>query len=218
MYSLAEAYLPLKFESDRNIEILCTLRGSKQMPTRQRVQDWIAEYGVSREITNIVTKQLTKSSRTVVDKRYFQNMYNAKFIVTVNPAHWEGDFRLWEAMASGALIFVDRLFTPYQYPLLGGEHVIFYANNNKTDLYHKLDYYREHPTEARKIATQGYLHAMKYHRTINLADYVLRSLHLKMAMKHHPKTAKRVLNYTYTAQELLDYARELEPFYKSHPW
>ena len=36
--------------------------------------------------------------------------------------------------------------------------------------------------EARKIAINGYLHTMKYHRTVNLVDYVLRSAHLKRAI------------------------------------
>lgn len=51
-------------------------------------------------------------------------------------------------------------------------------NMNKTDLFEKLDNYRYHQDQARKIAMQGYLHAMKYHRAVNLIDYVFRvSLH-----------------------------------------
>lgn len=32
---------------------------------------------------------------------------------------------------------------------------------------------------ARRVALAGYLHAMKYHRAANLADYVFRTLHTK---------------------------------------
>jgi hypothetical protein len=106
-------------------------------------------------------------------------MYNAKIIVTVNPANWEGDFRLWEALASGALVFVDPLFVPHPHPLLHEEHVIYFSNHNQADLIAKLDYYLQHSDEANRIARNGYLHSMKFHRTVSMMDYVLRTAHEK---------------------------------------
>ena len=138
-------------------------------------------------------------------------MFNSRIIVTVNPANWEGDFRLWESMGSGALVFVDPIFVPHGYPLVDGVHVVFFSNENKTDLFSKLDYYRQHPEEGSRIAQSGYLHAMKYHRTVNLVDYVMRSAHLKRA-----KLARQVPlpKYKYTAQFLnhqtLKQAREIK--------
>jgi hypothetical protein len=129
--------------------------------------------------------QVNTATRTTVSMAYFQQLFNAKIIVTVNPANWEGDFRLWESMCSGALVFVDPLYVPHPYPLVGGEHVVFFDNNNRTDLFAKLDYYRAHPLEARRIAEYGYLFAMKYHRTVNMMDYILRSAHLKQVMVHN---------------------------------
>lgn len=126
-------------------------------------------------------------------------MFNARIIVTVNPADWEGDFRLWESMCTGALIFVDQLYVPYPYPLVGGEHIVYFDNNNRTDLFAKLDYYRANPAEARRVAINGYLFAMKYHRTVNMMDYILRSADLQRttARKEHP-----LPHYLYTAQYL----------------
>lgn len=126
-------------------------------------------------------------------------MYNSRIIVTVNPANWEGDFRLWESMASGALVFVDPIFVPHGYPLIDGQHVIFFSNENRTDLFDKLDYYRSRPEESSRIAQAGYLHAMKYHRTVNLVDYVLRSAHLKRAKLLHQSPLPK---YKYSAQFL----------------
>lgn len=57
-YGIAEAYIPNHFNSKREIEILCTLRGHKTMPTRQRVQDWIVQYGKERNILNMITGQV----------------------------------------------------------------------------------------------------------------------------------------------------------------
>jgi len=66
------------------------------MPTRQRVQDAVAAYVSERNITNAVTAQVSTASRTTVSTSYFDQMRDAEIIVTVNPAYWEGDFRLWE--------------------------------------------------------------------------------------------------------------------------
>ena len=58
-YSIAEAYVqPNKFSMIREIDILCTLRGSKLMTTRQRVSDWVKDYGATRKVENIVTQQV----------------------------------------------------------------------------------------------------------------------------------------------------------------
>lgn len=143
--------------------------------------------------------QLSSATRKEISLTYFQQMFNARIIVTVNPADWEGDFRLWESLCTGALIFVDPLYVPYAYPLVGGEHIVYFDNNNRTDLFTKLDYYRANPAEARRIAINGYLFAMKYHRTVNMMDYILRSADLQRAAAHkeHP-----LPHYVYTAQYL----------------
>lgn len=69
-------------------------------------------------------------------------MYRAKIVVTANPSFWEGDHRLWEALASGALVLVDPLHVPQDFPLVDGRHVVYFDNHNKRDLWRKLDYYR----------------------------------------------------------------------------
>ena len=142
------------------------------------------------------------------NNHYFESMYHSQIIVTVNPTNWEGDFRLWEALSSGALVFVDPVFVPHPFPLISGEHVIYFSNTNKTELFSKLDYYRRNKEEARRIAINGYLHAMKYHRTVNLIDYVLRSTHLKEAME---AKVTKLPQYSFTGQYLNKEAkRQLE--------
>ena len=78
-------------------------------------------------------------------------------------------------------MFVDHLNVLHPFPLVGGEHIVYYSNNNRSELFEKLDFYRSHPEEARRVAINGYLHAMKYHRTVSMVDYILRSVHLKEA-------------------------------------
>lgn len=57
-YPLAEAYIQLKFNQVREIDIMCTLRGSKEMSTRLRAQEWVTEYVQARGITNAITGQV----------------------------------------------------------------------------------------------------------------------------------------------------------------
>jgi hypothetical protein len=49
-YTIIEAYVREIFSllSNRDLEILCTLRGSRQDPVRLRVRQWVSEYSVAR--------------------------------------------------------------------------------------------------------------------------------------------------------------------------
>ena len=47
-----------------------------------------------------------------------------------------------EAIASGALIFVDDMYVPRPHQLIHGQHIVYYNNSNKADLFNKLDKYR----------------------------------------------------------------------------
>jgi hypothetical protein len=57
-YSLAEAYLRPKFNFKREMEIVCTLRGSKTQPARLRVQTWVEEYAKERKVDRAVVGQV----------------------------------------------------------------------------------------------------------------------------------------------------------------
>ena len=57
-YSLAEAYVRPVFNFNREMEIVCTLRGSPQQPARKRVQTWVEEYVKERSIEKAVVGQV----------------------------------------------------------------------------------------------------------------------------------------------------------------
>lgn len=206
-YAISETYTQETFNFDREIEIVCTLRGHKAESSRLRVQNWVTEYAQDRQVKNSVTSAINKGSRGVVSQLYFEQMTNAQIVVTVNPANWEGDFRLWEALATGALVFVDPLYVPHGFPLIHEKHLIYYDNNNKTDLWSKLDHYRSNKDIAKKIAIEGYLHAMKYHRTVNMIDYVLKSAHYKRDLANL-NLKKNEIPYSYTAFDLQKEAQQ----------
>ena len=185
-YTIADAYVRPKFNflKDRQYEVVTTLRGHASDPVRARVRGFVEEYCKERNLgKKCILGQVNGASRRVVDRSYLESMYQGKIVVTSNPSHWEGDFRLMEAIASGALILVDTMHVPRPHPLVHDQHLIYYDNHNKSDLWAKLDYYRENADQARRVAITGYLHCMKYHRAVNLVDYVFRTVHLKQL--HH---------------------------------
>lgn len=104
-----------------------------------------------------------------------------KIIFTAQPTHVEGDNRTWEAMASGALVFMDIMYHPTIKPLRDGEHC-FYHDSAKIetieDNIDKAKWYLKHDRKRRKIAEKGFEFTKKYHRPINR---IKQMLDIKMA-------------------------------------
>jgi spore maturation protein CgeB len=95
-----------------------------------------------------------------------KTMREARIVVTANPTGWEGDSRTWEALASGAMVMVDKLETPLPHPLLDKVHVVYFDSSDKEGFLKLLKYYLDHPDEAKVIGINGHAHAVKYHRTV----------------------------------------------------
>lgn len=110
-YTILDAYVRNEFNTlaKRDNPILCTLRGSNSDPVRLRVRQWVEEYQAARGLKGAKAGQVNSASRPSISMQYFESMYKSQIIVTSNPSGWEGDFRLCEALATGALIFVDQV-------------------------------------------------------------------------------------------------------------
>ena len=104
---------------------------------------------------------------------YFKVISRAKIHVTANPLEYEGDHRLWEALASGALVFVDIMRTPLPRPLQNERHLIYYSMQDKAAFLQKINHYVNHPVEAAQIAQRGYLEALRYHQAANRVDHMI---------------------------------------------
>ena len=189
-YTIAEAYIKPSYipYKQREVDLLCTLRGSQHDPTRLRVKLWVEEYAKARGISKYHAGELNTESRTVISRGYFGKMQTAKIIVTSNPSNWEGDFRMMEALGAGAAVLIDNMMVPRPHPLVAGRHIMYYDNQNKTDLFEKLDAMMENPEMTQKLAARGYLWSLKHHRAVNLVDYVLRSVHTLLLQQMNPKS------------------------------
>ena len=107
--------------------------------------------------------------RSKIDPSYKRCLYASKIILHANPDFWEGDARLWEALASGALVFVDRLCAPIQHPLIDGEHLVFYdlGDEGLERLGQRLLHYLADDAERARIGHQGRQFALEHHRSVN---------------------------------------------------
>lgn len=102
-------------------------------------------------------------ARAGINLDYFHKLQQSSIIISCNPDEWEGDYRLWESLVSGSLVFCDYIVTPVLHPLKHKKHLIFYNHNNLDELNILIDYYLAHPNEAQEIAKNGFEYAIKYH-------------------------------------------------------
>ncbi|CAM9142446.1 unnamed protein product, partial [Phaeothamnion confervicola] len=104
---------------------------------------------------------------------YLGTLRASKIVCTANPSFWEGDHRTGEALASGAMVMVDHMWSPRPYPLIDNWHVVYFDPANKVDFMEKLHYFHTHPEEARVIAARGAFHVQRYMNAVTTMDYVL---------------------------------------------
>mmetsp|Transcript_2284 Transcript_2284/g.2978 ORF Transcript_2284/g.2978 Transcript_2284/m.2978 type:complete len:471 (-) Transcript_2284:6-1418(-) len=205
-YSVWDNYtLGLTLGLPRLYDIVCTVRTHAVVqPARTRIVQWLSE--AANTIFNHTTVYLgdTGGHRKIVQDTYFNLMRNARIVVTCNPSEWDGDFRTYEALSTGALVFVDELHTPAPYPLVDGVHLIVYDTHDKDDFLAKLEFYLHRPHLAAAIAANGLYHVLKYHRAISRLDYVLRSLHLRLHEEN--LSAPKTPTYKETALDIRDSA------------
>jgi hypothetical protein len=169
----------LQLGSERDLRVVSTIRSSlKRQPARTRVVEFLKSilYEDMKLTEDEAVVGDTGGHRKTLDNSYFGLMRRAQIVVTCNPSFWDGDFRLFEALSSGALVFTDELHTPVPYPLVDGVHLVVYDHADRSDLERKLRYYLARPEEAARVAANGLAHVLRHHRAVSRVDYVLRSL------------------------------------------
>lgn len=161
---------------ERDYALTCTIRPHKRHPNRPRVLNFIKSLSIQdkAQIGQLNLGSMDKFNDWHM-RNYFRLMKRSRIVVTCNPSRWEGDHRTWEAFASGALVFVDKMFTPMTHPLIDGKHCIFYEVSKKglEELREKLIYYLGNIDKAREIANEGLLFTLNNHRASNRIDEIL---------------------------------------------
>lgn len=103
--------------------------------------------------------------------KYVDTMANSKIIVTACPPAYEGDFRLMEAMTSGALVMHNRMLLPPS-GLVDGKHWVVY--DSPDDLRDKIIYYTKNTNKANQIAETGKKYVLNNHRPHHRVEEWLR--------------------------------------------
>jgi len=166
----------IKEDMERDMALSCPLRIKPGNPNRERVLALLERMDIQGKtqigVLNSGSMHAFNDSNM---REYFKLLRRSRIVVTCNPSRWEGDHRTWEAFANGALVFVDRMWTPLRYPLVDGEHCIFYdlSDTGLQELQAVILYYLKHTEEADAIAKTGHEFTMKYHRTTNRIDEIL---------------------------------------------
>lgn len=116
--------------------------------------------------------------RSSTDPRYKECLYDTRIVLHANPVTWEGDARTWEAIASGALVCVDRMFAPIRNPLIDGEHVVFYdfTDEGMGILEDKIRYYLANEDKRKRIGLNGREFVLQNHRPVNRIDELIAEL------------------------------------------
>ena len=187
---------------ERRWNIVNVLRTwSKQQTDRIRIIDWTKEYSQKmaghpqsaeafmQELNSSPPNKTSNSFAAYIGEidnfcvghcfgpNYYRHLRDSKIVVTCNPSRWEGDFRLYEAFLSGALVMIDRMYILDWMPNtpVHGKHWIVYDPGNKTDFMSKLSYYSNPANidEAEAIAKTGYEFVLRHHMAVNRVDYIL---------------------------------------------
>lgn len=168
---------PINFEN-REIDISIFFRKSNESPkpgmkNRSIVAEFIANtYKHRVTFVGIAGNDGEKGRMGENNKSYYEIMMNSKIVVTCNPDNWEGDYRLFESLSCGPLVMVDDMITPVTNKFINNNHLIYY--NNLYQLKYNIDYYLNNEHERRKISKSGYEHAMKFHKTSDRIDEILK--------------------------------------------
>ena len=139
--------------SARRFSPTCTLRPTSF--TRTTVLSYLTEYAA--ESNSVFLGQVDDTTRHSLSAPYFTLLSQSKIVVTVNPPSWEGDHRLFEALASGALVLVDEE-SRHLLSFLGlrdREHVVLYSVKDGEHLKELLRHYQENEEVAEAIAERG---------------------------------------------------------------
>ena len=121
----------IKEDIKRDVTLSCSLRVKRWSSNRLRVLRLLKGMNIQSKVQiGEFSKGHLKRFNAPDMRDYFRLLKRSRIVVTCNPDKWEGDHRTWEAFANGALVFIDRMWTPMVHSLIDGEHCIFYDLSN----------------------------------------------------------------------------------------
>ena len=116
-----------------------------------------------------------REGRTSPQKQYVNIMARSKIIVSATPDGWEGDYRLMEALSSGAMVLHNRMIQP-PVGLEDGKHWVIYDDH--MDMLDKVNFYSKNTELARKIGLEGKKYVLNNHMPHHRVESWLRAINI----------------------------------------
>lgn len=117
-----------------------------------------------------VQGQAGRRGRATVTNDYVVSMLHYKIIVVVQRDEWEGHFRMFEAMVSGAMVIHDRMLA-LPLGIKDNENIVMF--DTMEELKNKVMYYLKNHKERLEIARRGRQLAMCHHRSWHRMEQVI---------------------------------------------
>ena len=179
-YCLRQEYLNMAESSDveRDIDIAVLFdpkqdTQSKGNKYRTNVARYVKRHFKHRNIFVGIAGKAGEPGRSAYQTDYVRILQRAKIVVTCNPDSWEGDSRLFEALASGAAVLSDKMLTPVLNPFVNGEHLLYYDRDNLQTVGTTLAKLLYNEAQRQKIAKQGYEFVHQHHKPADRIQQVL---------------------------------------------
>jgi hypothetical protein len=140
--------------------------------TLQQSRDWM-HVGLNMHVGK--TGEGQRAGRTSPEKQYVNLMARSKIIVSATPDGWEGDYRLMEALSSGAMVLHNRMIQP-PVGLVDGVHWVIYDDH--MDMLDKVHFYSHNQSLARQIGNTGKKFVMQNHMPHHRVESWLRTVNI----------------------------------------
>ncbi|KAL3936527.1 MAG: hypothetical protein SGBAC_008170 [Bacillariaceae sp.] len=121
------------------------------------------ELGASHQVFCGVTGTADRKGRRKPQAAYIQHMLTTKIVVVTQRDEWEGHYRLYEALISGAMVMSDQMLIGPRLGLVNGTSIVEF--NSAASLVSLAEYYLTNEKERQTIAARGRQVAMSQHRS-----------------------------------------------------
>jgi hypothetical protein len=136
---------------------------------RNRVSTWLLDHlGKDYRVFCDIVGTHDRIGRRSAQQAYIESLRETKIIVVAQRDTYEDHYRLYEALASGALVMTDPMHTS---PFKNGTHLLVYES--LPHLIALVKHYLEHEEERLELAQSGYRFALERHRSFHRMEEII---------------------------------------------
>lgn len=156
--------------AEKEFDICCLFDLGCHYRNRNKVVNFIHSLGNNgiKVFTGLVDWHFLK--RDFSDE-YFGVMSKSKIIVNCNPDDWEGDYRLFEALTTGSLVFCDEMSDKMGFE----EDIIWYSVENLKELEYKLRFFLNNQSKLQQLSESAFNKTKQKHISDSRVKFILQT-------------------------------------------